>query len=103
MSHAENMQTQAVAKVLNFTFGRGLGTKRSYNLHPSVCALGASTSAPATGSVGVGMRLWLNQLFFSRLLPIKKKKQKHNCFPPAHPPSLRMCWSCEIPVVVNRQ
>lgn len=75
-SHAENMQTQAVAKVLNFTFGRGLGTKRSYNLHPSVCALGASTSAPATGSGGVGMCLWLNQLFFSaRLFPIKKNKK----------------------------
>lgn len=89
------MQTQAVAKVLNFTFGRGLGTKRSYNLHPSVCALGASTSAPATGSGGVGMRLWLNQLFFSRLFPIKKKQTKN--ITAFHSPSLPH-YECVGPV-----
>lgn len=70
-SHAENMQTQAVAKVLNFTFGRELGTKWSYNLHPSVCVPQPQPQ----------LRLWLNQLF-SLLL---KKTQKLSCFPPTLP------------------
>lgn len=62
MTCRENTPTQALAKVLNFTFGCGLGSQTgTYYLHPSVSALGASTSAPAAGRE----HLWLNQLFLS--------------------------------------
>lgn len=62
--HAENTPTQALAKVLNFTFGCRLGSQTgTCYLHPSVSALGTSTSAQAAGRE----HLWLNQLFLSRV------------------------------------
>lgn len=77
-------------------------TGHQMELQPSPICLCASASSPTAGAGREGLGCVFGWISCTSSY-LKKKKKKLSCFPPTLPQSLRMCWSCEIPVVVNRQ